>query len=198
MFKWKKSLVVLVVLALGVGSAHADFVDDFESGFAANWTNGGSTYIISTATNFAGNTGQSMKIDPTQGTATYTYSIPGTIPVTAGDEISFSLDYYASGVNGYFSILAKDAADGNVAVLWADALNVHGAWTNYDLETKYPSYFPLTIPAGATQLQFTNLGPNGEGLLYVDNITITTIPEPATMALLSIGSVGVLLRRRRK
>ncbi len=41
-------------------------------------------------------------------------------------------------------------------------------------------------------------GLSSDYTLYVDEYTITTVPEPATLTILGVGLVGVLLRRRRK
>ena len=197
MFRGKKNWVlVMIVLVLCAGSAQAIFVDDFEAGLG-NWTAPGAVSPLSIATDFAGNIGQSMKIQQEAGgTGLYAYNLPGTIPVTPGEQITFSVDYYPTGGNGYFNILAKRADDSNIGVLWADGMSGQNAWNTYDLAVKYDGdYNPLIVPAEATKLQF-NFWPWAAGAtLYIDNFSVT--PEPATMIMVGLGGLA-LIRRRRK
>ncbi|TWT42599.1 PEP-CTERM motif protein [Thalassoglobus neptunius] len=53
-----------------------------------------------------------------------------------------------------------------------------------------------------TEVQFRGLGGNTSLFYTLDNISVDTsvapVPEPSSMALLGIGSIGLFLRRRRK
>ena len=58
-------------------------------------------------------------------------------------------------------------------------------------------------PAGTTGLVVTyaisSFGPGqGDSLVYLDDITVTRIPEPATVVLLGISLLGLIGLRRRK
>ena len=61
-------------------------------------------------------------------------------------------------------------------------------------------------PAGTTGLVVTyaissfGAGQTGDSLVYLDDITVTIIPEPATVGLVGLGSLGLVAfaRRRRK
>ena len=181
MFKRKRNwFLMVVVLVLGVGSAQGQvtyFDDDFELGLS-NWASPGATPAISVATDFSGHTGQSMKIDQEAGgTGLYAYNIPGTIPVTAGDEFSFSFDYYATGGNGYFNILAKRDDDSNIGVLFAAGLNVTDVWYSFNLAGDYPASVPITVPAEATKLQFNFYPWAPNATLYIDDVLVVDPSE---------------------
>ena len=45
---------------------------------------------------------------------------------------------------------------------------------------------------------FDGISFRASSYVRLDNLTISYIPEPATMALLGIGGIGVLLRKRRR
>lgn len=87
------------------------------------------------------------------------------------------------------------------ALWWADrvALNEDGSWNHTS------TFLPLSDPGAAgANLQFgvgvwsSNYEPNG---LYVDNVSVISVPEPSTYALLGLGAAGFgahLVRRRRR
>jgi hypothetical protein len=73
---------------------------------------------------------------------------------------------------------------------------------NYDIAHPWSSY-TLTALAPATtsfvEVEFAE--PNGTGTVWFDNAVLTTVPEPSTLAMLAVGSMGMfggcrLLRRK--
>lgn len=57
---------------------------------------------------------------------------------------------------------------------------------------------PLGVGPSATDVGYLDLRPiSGDGASYVDNLSISIIPEPSAMALLAGGGILALVRRRR-
>jgi hypothetical protein len=68
------------------------------------------------------------------------------------------------------------------------------------------SPFSLTaaVPAGADTarivyaIQSFSTSPLGNGTVYVDDVSFTLVPEPSTMALLTLGGLAMIMLRRRR
>lgn len=76
---------------------------------------------------------------------------------------------------------------------WIDVVETTGAETG---SWSSPAGGPTTSFPDISTYGATNLGLVGGGSTYIDNINL--IPEPATLAVLSIGGLLALLSRRRK
>ncbi|MEJ6778447.1 MAG: PEP-CTERM sorting domain-containing protein [Akkermansiaceae bacterium] len=89
-----------------------------------------------------------------------------------------------------------DATAGSYATPLAEATGtvaVDGAWHSINLE-----YTPDSAVDGHTiGIGFGAAGTTGLHYLYYDNAVVSVIPEPSSVALLGLGGLGVLLRRRR-
>lgn len=76
-----------------------------------------------------------------------------------------------------------------------------GVFSGTVTETFTQKYGTLTDPNWFGQT-FMRLGlivqGDGTGSVYFDNITITAVPEPASLSLLGLGAVGLVFLRRRK
>lgn len=55
----------------------------------------------------------------------------------------------------------------------------------------------LTGLEGARSLRFWSIGEGGTNSLYWDNLTLTVVPEPGTIAALALGTAWLARRRRR-
>jgi len=98
------------------------------------------------------------------------------------------LDYEFTETDGFLTItLAGQTLD----TLYAPPTLV-GEWTSYRLLVEDPSLIGLTEAALALTLDGATLS-----RVRLDNIALTEIPEPATLALVVMGVFGLLLRRRR-
>lgn len=74
--------------------------------------------------------------------------------------------------------------------------NTHGSYVPTDIQV---SYTALATDVGDT-LQIRIIEDNNDTSrdVYVDNFSVTSIPEPSSFAVFSIGVVAVLLRRRQR
>lgn len=78
------------------------------------------------------------------------------------------------------------APSGNGLAVWA-------------LDKSFNLVTDLGIDVGETITAITvNSHSNGQHSMYVDNVVVSTVPEPATMALLSMGGLLTLRRRMMK
>lgn len=75
--------------------------------------------------------------------------------------------------------------------------NTTSSWTPFQLDLDISGVDPAQL--GQIQANFY-IGGNDPGQFQVDNLTIETVPEPSTYALLALGAAGLgagLVRRRR-
>jgi hypothetical protein len=104
--------------------------------------------------------------------------------------------------NGYFQVFTRDANYNDNATPFAENLgnptydgsNDAGTWESINI--------PLS-PAAQTRaitLQDYSNGINGSETLYIDNLSVTyeSVPEPASLGLLSLSIPALLARRRAK
>jgi len=109
--------------------------------------------------------------------------------IVATDNYNAAVDF-GSNING-----APGGANG---ILASNTIDENPAWTDWRTDTlTSPVISGLTVPAAGIQFGFLVYSSTTYYQdIYVDDVTFTVIPEPATMMLLSLG--GLLIRRHRK
>ena len=123
------------------------------------------------------------------------YQGVGTIADTTENDITLNFSYSGRlnhGDSG-FTIGLYDAATGGNAL----ATFSH---TNTDKDTWHSdSVTALDVTVGTTvYVRMTTAGGGSGKEMYFDALSVSAVPEPATMSLLGIGGLLALVRRRRK
>ncbi len=118
----------------------------------------------------------------------------------SGDTFSMKIDFGS----GFQSVVADAGlADGGnytysgTENTLATDTGQASSFTQYNV-TIDSSYYIGTLGASDIKLQFLHSTGSGGEDGYFDDITITAIPEPATLSLLFIGLGGLLFTRRKK
>lgn len=199
-----KKLILSLALVAMAGSAHAVFNlannGDFSAG-SSGWGFAG----VGTSPTFpgaGGNPGAYATIDQTAGGwgGVLFTDVPGaqslaSVGLTAGGSYLFSLDMISLGSPNPTSGMKVESWNG--ATFLGDSTDI-----NFAINTSWTTYtFNYTIAAGADSLKFVPLmvvDPIGASTGF-DNIGVhgAVVPEPTSLALLGLGSVAVLFRRRR-
>lgn len=185
-----KLVVALVIATASTSVAMANIITNpgFESGMTGWTTNPSFAWGSSTqhvmfgsfdAVNGAGfNCGSTNCLDPTVGA--YLYQ---DLATTVGTTYTVSFEYYFGGTSGLqeIDVYFGGNLDGNITT----ETNVPG-WNFYS--------FDAVATSGTTRLEFTQV--NDPDFTYLDNISAdistSSVPEPATTAMLA-GGIGVLL-----
>jgi hypothetical protein len=120
-----------------------------------------------------------------------------TFSVTGGTSYVVSYeDAIESGDSTTGDSLVADTADGN---LGANPFN-ESHYTAPGSTTFQPESFTFTAGSTATleTIIFQATGPDGHGAVPVDvtDVSVVAVPEPASIALLAVGAIGLLARRR--
>jgi hypothetical protein len=169
------------------------------------WTNPGAV-----GTDFVGifggtnlsNTDWYVKVGDTNGAGANALNLPGTVGYL---EIFYSLDQATSGSNMRFAVNGNTPAEAfgdGVADLIPDAAGSHSFVIDVSqlsiastpgAELDYIRWDPWNEELGNNRgTQFTV-----DKIVYGDQLVNTAVPEPGSLAMIGLGGVGMLLRRRK-
>ena len=189
---WIVMGVVVLFLALGQ-NANANFIPngDMETGGTANTLPDGWVtdpgHLGDEGTEYAdlppGGGNQCAWLDNTSGNwwdHLLFLNLGDTLP--HGATLDFSFWY-----KGQVRILTSGLIGGP-----SDSLGTVSQWT----KVEYPGLVVDSDPGGSTTFKFYDtLSGVGDAILLIDNVELT--PEPASMALLAVGGILCVVRRRR-
>ena len=174
----------------------------FVAGWQVNGVAGGTTNTYAQdATNPHGGLFDAQFTGASQGgganAALFQITAPGS--VSAG---AYTLNFWAkttfvgpSGV-GFFQVIYFDAANG--VINSSGIQNITNSPAGYTLNT-----LNLTLPAGTdhVQVEFDAIvgAINGSSTtINLDDVSLNTVPEPTSLALLALGGGAMAIRRRRR
>lgn len=179
-----RSLPVIAAVIL-TASAHANQISNgsFESGLT-NWSfanpNAGATYGLATDTAHTGS--NSAHFGPATGPSSLTQSIA----LPAGD---YQLSFW---------VLNYGVDNDNLLVTTSDGINSSPIYGGGIVATGLESWElitqPFSLAAPASSITFAGFDNNAA--FYIDDISLTAVPAPASFA--SAALAAALLRRRRR
>lgn len=195
----KKMVTVLITLALAAGMASATVV--FESGDVQYAAYGGGLIVT---TNYTDTT----FIDPVtkieSPAAAYDVANQNFDALDLSGGTALDVDIYGDGSGGVWRISIWSGPLGNpflykdIAVSWTGwqslTLNFDGSNDGFAFWANGTPYTAADTITQATVLSFQSWGT--QGTIFVDNARVEgAVPEPATLALLSMGVLAVMKRK---
>jgi hypothetical protein len=209
MNKQIKTLAAVAGLTLTAGSANAaiSLLEDFEAATTsldyANTMytgNDDSTIDLDGAANLPSDSGDNTTKTAFQRSSNRLLTLDSPLALDSGGYTSFTvaLDYYynnyssATGIQLEYSALG-DFSDSQSVMTWASNGTPNNLWTAGSVTLNEGTY-TFTDTA---KIRFRSGGDQNVEHGYLDNISITAVPEPTTTALLGLGGLALILRRRK-
>lgn len=184
----------------GVDFGNTVFFDNWARGGGATrgWTAG--TGGVSPATFPASLGGYFLRIDANDAGnpgGNPDYIVQTGFTLTAGLTYNFSADLFGQTATGAQVILEFIGTGGNVGNnvsvgTFTDTTDVAGGSI-----TAIASDFSSAVTTTGTYELRISSPSNGDNHSYIDNIVVDEVPEPSTTALLGLGGLALILRRRK-
>jgi hypothetical protein len=204
-----KTLTAVAVIALAAGSANAAIalIEDFEAAttnvdFANTMYSGNldSTIDLNGIANVPSDAGDNTTQTAFQRSSNRLLTLDNPLALDSGGYTSFTvgLDYYynnlstSNGIRLEYSALG-DFSDSQNVMTWASNAVPTNQWQYGATVVLNEGTYTFTDTA---KIRFRSGGFANSTHGYLDNITITAVPEPSTTALLGLGGLALILRRR--
>lgn len=116
-------------------------------------------------------------------------TVSQSLNTTAGQQYTLSFELGSSNFFGVLPVIALSAAGLTVNFAMTAAPTSVNQWTSFS--------FGFTAPTASTPISFTGI--QGSDFIGLDNISVTAVPEPGSIAMFFAGlaAVGTVVARRR-
>lgn len=106
---------------------------------------------------------------------------------------TYTLSAYMKAENRDGGGISYKIYDASWVIVGEGVMNAFGTTSDWSQYSK-----AITIPDNGVKIQVGLYFYHNTGTIWADNITLTAVPEPTTMILLSLGSTGLLSVRKRR
>ena len=115
-----------------------------------------------------------------------------TVTTTASQAytLAFAAAQRDGNTSAVLEVILTDATNSQQITTLTPATITDTGFNNFSLN--------FTAPSASTAVEFLNNSPSGDNTVDVSNVSLNPVPEPATIGLVAIGSLGLLLIGRRR
>ena len=177
-------LTAILIAAAAFGSAQANLVQNggFETGTFSSWTTqaaGSGSHFMITTPSFSGNWAAGFMANAGQHD-----QISQVLATNANTDYTLSFWLYNAGLEND-SLIVK--WEGSTVLNLPPVFTALEDWTFFSI--------PVSATQSGSELRF--MAHDGNSMVGLDDITVNPVPEPGTLAALSLGGLALLRRRRR-
>jgi hypothetical protein len=188
------TLMSVVVLLLACGAAHAGLIVNggFETGDFTGWTVTGAN-VLNTNYGISTNTPEDgVYCAWFSGSSTSLTYLSQTFATVPGQEYNARV---------WISYTQQDATSNEIQFWWGGIEETNGSAPSTEPWTNLSNVFTATSSSTTITLGFQSLGPLSQpnnGWFAVDDLSVSAVPEPASLLLCLLGGALLAARRLRR